>query len=55
MPIIIAIQEANIGGLQSKATLDKKLARPYFKNKPGMVVYTWGSSHLGGSGRTIVI
>jgi hypothetical protein len=29
----------------------QKLARPYLKNKPGMVVHSYNPSYLGGGGR----
>jgi hypothetical protein len=45
---ISATQVAETGGLRFESSLDKRLARPYLKNKPGVVVYT---RYLGGGGR----
>jgi hypothetical protein len=40
MPIIPATWEAKIGRLQYEASPGKKLARPYLREKLGMVVHT---------------
>jgi hypothetical protein len=44
MPVILATQEAEIGGARSEANLSKS-AIPYLKNKPSMVVPTYNFSY----------
>jgi hypothetical protein len=40
MHVIPANREKNTGGSRFEASLDKKLVRPYVKNKPGVVINT---------------
>jgi hypothetical protein len=44
-----------IGDSQFGASLDKKLARPYLQNKPGMVVYTCNPNYVGHGGKSIMV
>jgi hypothetical protein len=37
-----------VGGSRFKASLGKRLARSYLKNKPGMVVHIYNPSYEGG-------
>jgi hypothetical protein len=54
MPVIAATWESEIGELWFKTSPGKKLARPYLKDKPGMVVHTCNPMYMEGRGRTIV-
>jgi hypothetical protein len=55
VPVIPATPEIKIGGLWFEDSSDKKLVKPYLKNKPGMVVHAFNSSFLGDEGRRIEV
>jgi hypothetical protein len=56
MPIIPAMQEAEIRGSRFKASLNKKkVSETVSKNKPGVVVHNCNPSYSGSRGRRIIV